>query len=141
MSSRPTELLIQRGEHKGHTTFNMKVTICSDPNGQLWSVHDFETPEDAALAAKLSGGGLRQVAHALLTEAFRRETFICAMVEMTKDSNFLFSYMEGGEENRRVIEQELAQKARRSMVDVTGKTGVGVAQEILSMLSSQVIPT
>jgi len=127
----------ERGLRDGFATFNLRVRIVVSPDGPMWSTHEFETPEDATLAEGVASQGTRQVAHALLTEALRRELYLCALAEMTKDIDFLQVFADGDEEKKKRVAISLATSARKSLMGTTGKIGVGYAFEILEMLVEQ----
>ena len=130
----PLTLLLQKtGKYAEYTAFKLLVHVLVDAGGKVWSVHDFQTPEDSVLSGKLPGGGVRHIAHVFLVEAFRREVFAGIMAKITHDPTFLQGYQQGDPENRFRIEQDLAQGSRQVLVNTTGKIGVEVAREILAM--------
>ena len=129
--------LWKKGEKDGYSTIVLNVRVCQGPHGEIWSIHDFETPEDAALALKWSGGGVRQIAHALLTEALRRESFVSSMVKMSSDKDFLPGYARASQEAKALFEKDFAQKVLNQFAGTAGKIVLACSREILAMLIRQ----
>ena len=125
----------KRGKHPTYTALRLTVNICQDEHGNVWSDHDFETPEDEKLAGELPQGGAPQVAHALLTEAVRREAFLCALIELTKTPGLLTLWREAGDAERARIEQELEHAAKHVITSTLTKMVPGAVAEILSMMA------
>ena len=78
-----------KGVHPEYTALQLVVNVCQDQHGNVWSDHGFLSPADEVLARGLPQGGAPQLAHVFLTEAVRREAFMCALLELTKDPDFL----------------------------------------------------
>lgn len=133
----PPQELYLRGEANGHTTLMLTVKVCQDPTGRVWSHHDFASAEDHALSGKMQGQGAAQVAHALLTEALRRETFVSALASLTADEKFLQTYKDADEEGRRKMEAALGTKVREVIWRTLGKMGQDAAREVLEMMTAQ----
>jgi hypothetical protein len=72
------------GQQPGYTAYQITVTVCEDDLGQVWSEHSFASDVDAQACASTKGGGVEQVAHALLTEGLRREVFVDALLTLSK---------------------------------------------------------
>jgi len=126
-----------KGRHDGHSTVVLEVRVCLDPTNRVWSVHKFQSREDAALSLKWPGGGASALGHALLTEALRRETYTSALAALTADPDFLTTYVEAEEEKQRTIEAELGAKVRELIWITLGKMGADTAREVLSMMAGQ----
>jgi len=113
-------------------TIQLTVQIRIDEHGHVQSLHDFQTPEDSEISRQWEGGGVRHIAHALLTEAVRREVFVCALLAMTQDSELLSSYK--NPEKQEAVVADLAAKAERNLADVVPKLSQGCVQEVLEMM-------
>lgn len=124
-----------KGEQPEYTAFQLVVNICQDTDGNVWSNHDYATGVDGALAQGLSQGGAPQVAHALLTEAIRREAFMCALIERTKDSEFLDRWRSGDEDVRAEIEAQIGNYTRHVISKTLEKMVPGATAGILSMMA------
>jgi hypothetical protein len=122
-----------RGKHPTHTAFRVTINICQDSDGNVWSDHDFATDEDVALCKGLPQGGAPQVAHALLTEAVRREAFMCALIELTKDPSYLLRFKAG----ESPVVDELAAATEQVIARTLGKMTPGAAAEVLAMMAAQ----
>ena len=90
--AQPPEELLQDGP--ASNVVSLEIRVCVDAAGCVWSLHKFATPDDEEKARGWAGGGIRQIAHALLTEALRRETFVCALVEMSRNPDFLAKFLD-----------------------------------------------
>ena len=77
------------GKHPDHTVYRLVVSICEDEHGRVWSEHDFASEEDAAICQATRNAGVEQTAHALLTEALRREAFVDALIILTRSHGIL----------------------------------------------------
>ena len=125
----------QRGVNPTYTAYRLTVNICQDGHGNVWSDHDFETLEDERIAGEMAQGGAPQLAHALLTEAVRREVFVCALIEQTRDAGFLARWKTASEKEKERMEGDLDHAARH----VIGRTLVrmvpGAVAEILAMMA------
>lgn len=125
------------GRHADYSAFKIAITVCQDAQGRLWSEHAFDTAADEQVARGLPQGGVQQVAHALLTEAVRREAFTCALVEQSKDAGFLDRWVRADEDGRAILEQELRSAAEAVLVRTIPKMLPGAIREVLTMLTAQ----
>jgi len=133
----PPEQLQHKGEHDGHRTIVLEVRVCEDPTGRVWSEHNFQSAEDETLCGQMAGGGVRQVAHALLTEALRRETFVSVLAKLSADPTFLAAYAGEGREKQQEIERQVGDAVREVLWLTSGKMGADTAREVLSMMAAQ----
>jgi hypothetical protein len=116
------------------TVVVLEVRICQDKFGQLFSIHDFQSPKDRERSQKWKGGGVRQIAHALLTEAARREAYTTALVRLTQEPDFLDTYDQASDETKTTMERQLAQAVQVIIHRTLGKMGPDIAKEILAMM-------
>jgi hypothetical protein len=130
----PPEGLLQEGP--AENVVSLEVRVCVDAVGCVWSIHRFASPEDEAKARAWAGGGVRQIAHALLTEAVRREVFTCALVEMTRDPDFLAKFL-ADPKNQEAVEKRLGEGAVEVLRSTAARLAPGVARETLNMMISQ----
>jgi len=128
----------KHGKHPEYTHLRVVLNLCQDEFGNVWSDHTFASSKDEALAAELSNGGHPQIAHALLSEALRREVFLLALVKMSSDPEFLRRWKDADEASRASIQEEL-EKALVEVVTKTAEKGAsGVVAGVLTMLADQV---
>lgn len=125
------------GKHPTYSALRLRVNLCQDQHGNVWSDHDFETPADAVVAGSLPQGGVTQIAHALLTEAVRREAFLCALVELTKDPEYLRNYKGGTPEKRAAAEATLQEAVTFVITKALEKMAKPAVADVLAMMSNQ----
>jgi hypothetical protein len=77
-----------KGVHDTHACFVMEVRVVTDKQGDTWSAHELQEPEDEEIVTTLSSGGIEQAAHALLCEAIKRETLLSILVKASHDPAF-----------------------------------------------------
>lgn len=130
----PPKQLWQKGRHDGYETAVLEVRICKDAQNQLWSVHNWQSREDEALSHSWPEGGAKQVAHALLTEALRREVYALVLGELTRDQEMISKYSQADAAGKAEIEKRLEQSLPRMVLRMTEKMGPGLVQEILAMV-------
>lgn len=118
----------------------LEVHIDVDGHDRVRSAHDFRNPTDAAVAAAWPGGGVRHVAHALLTEAVRREAYASALAAMSCRPDLLAAYAQGGEKDRAVLEAELERTVAGVITDVVKRLARPAVRAILAMLENQISP-
>ena len=97
----------RRGIHPDHKVLHLLVRVVENSYGWTFSESVFEDPGDEEIAARMSSGGHRQIAFALLTEACRREVFLQVLMQMSAPGgrHLLVLYAKGGEDREKVIEQ------------------------------------
>ena len=127
----------KKGEQPGYTAFQLVVNICQDADGNVWSDHDFLTPEDHTISIALPQGGAPQIAHALLSEAVRREAFLCVLVELTKDREFMAKWMGAGDAAKDQMETGLRAAVEQVVSQTLAKMASGAVPEVLAMLADQ----
>lgn len=130
----------EKGVHPDYSCCSVEVVLAEDSSGTVWSEHRL-SHEDAAISAQLSGGGARQIAHALLTEALRREVFVDVLVQMSKGDGFLDWYGDAAEDQKREIEQNMANAGLAVLVTLLPRMLPGIAREVLEMVSVQAAET
>lgn len=122
---------------KGQNQFTLTVNICLGPNGEVLSNHNFTSSDDSETAKQWSGGGLRQVAHALLTEAVRREAFTSLIVKMSADPEYLQNYLKATPEERKALETEMSIKVQEVLTRNLQKMTLPSTQEAFQMILTQ----
>ena len=133
----PPNELWERGTRGNCSTVVLEVRVCLDAAGRVWSTHTYKDASDESLAGSWAGGGVRQISFALLTEALRREVYTCALIELTKDAEFLRKYQGADATTREEIAQTLGTAAQSILTATSKRMAQGAAQEVLSMLTSQ----
>jgi hypothetical protein len=122
------------GGDPSYTYSRLEVEIVEDENGWVFSGHDFESPVDAENAAKMQGGGVKQVAFALTTEALRREAFLCLLVEMSKISDGPEGFLQVVRDDPDMRERMADMVARGALA-----TFMGLAQKMLPDIAREVL--
>lgn len=135
---RPPDQPWDKGHHEAYTCLTIEVKVCQDANGRVWSIHDFQSPEDMKLAGMLQQGGVKQVAFALLTEAIRREAFLDVLAAMSENPEYVVKWLQGTPEEKQKIEHDLAVSMIRMMNASSRKMALGIAKETLAMIGSQI---
>jgi hypothetical protein len=105
----------------------IEVMVCQSKPGAVFSAHTVQSPEDQALLMTWPGGGQRQVAHALLVEALRREAVVGLLIRMTKDPQYLEGLTQLTAEQ---LDAEMNLLAR-AMLETAGKTSHTLAKDII----------
>ena len=136
MKTPPNELW-ERGTHGHCSTVVLEVRVCLDAAGHLWSAHNYQQVEDEARANSWAGGGVRQISFALLTEALRREVYACALIELTKNPEYLKKFQAADEKTKEELSLALGEGAVQVLTNTSKRMAQGAAQEILAMLLSQ----
>jgi hypothetical protein len=125
------------GKQPTYTSFRLVVNICQDGDGNVWSDHEFLTPEDEEVASGLFQGGVPQVAHSLLTEAVRREVFTSALVLLSRTPQYLAQWQQATSEGRKTLEGVLEAAAEKVLIKTVKKMIPGAVAGVLTMLSQQ----
>ena len=128
------------GTQPTYTAFQMVVNICQDEFGNVWSDHDFLTPRDEEISTGLTQGGVPQVAHALLTEAVRREVFTSLLLLMSRDPAFLAHWMAADAVRKKGMEAQVAAAALHVITQTANKMISGATAGVLTMMSQGMPP-
>lgn len=131
----PPQFPWKKGHQEDYSCFSVEVQICQSVSGEVWSLHDFSTPEDGLTASKLHTEGQEQIVFGLFTEAIRREAFLEALIKESQKGDFLsrFSNIETREEAKKDLEETVLQVSQNWVEKLTK----GAVEEILTMLTSQ----
>ena len=132
----------KKGEQEDYKALVVEIHVCQDSTGRVWSSNSFQDLVDEETAQGMPQGGSQQIAYALLTEAYRREVFVDALVHLSRDPQFLVHYVAGDPETRLEMEEHLAQTAREIMAVTLEKMGFAAAREVLEMMigAQEIIP-
>ena len=133
----PPQELWQSGTQGNCSTIVLEVRVCLDAAGHLWSAHNYQQVEDEVRANSWAGGGVRQISFALLTEAMRREVYTCALIELTKDPEYLKKFQAADEKTKLEMSSALGEGALQVLTNTSKRMALGAAQEVLAMLISQ----
>lgn len=137
MTTPPQALWESTGNHESGSTANIEVRICRDTEGRVWSLHMPQTPEDEQVFAQWPANGTAIIAHAMLTEALRREAYMCILAALTKDPNIIDQYKNSPAEKQAEIAKDLEQGITQSLGTVLPRMIPDIAKEILAMASKQ----
>ena len=96
------------GKQPGYTGYRLTVNICEDDLHRVWSDHEFASLEDEKAAFSSPQMGVQQIAHALMTEAVRREAYLDLLLKMTQDPKFLSKWQGADEAGREQVVTELS---------------------------------
>lgn len=136
MSQSPPKPWAQ-GVHPTYSAFRLIVNVCQDEFGNVWSDHEFATPEDEETAQGLRQGGVLQIAHALLTEAVRREVFTTILVKLSQNPTLLSTWPKLSAKEQRQVEDELSAAALHVVTQTTTKMLHKSVPGVLAMLLEQ----
>ncbi|OHD24508.1 MAG: hypothetical protein A2Y38_07225 [Spirochaetes bacterium GWB1_59_5] len=120
------------GRHPTYTAYTLVVHVCEDEHGRVWSDHEFFTEGDALVAAGTRNGGVEQVAHALLTEALRREAFVDLLVKVSHDPALLGRLQQPAQ--REAMATEIEGVVARVITQVLPKALPGLVRGVLDMI-------
>ncbi len=127
----------QHGKQPTYTALQLTVNLCQDEFGNVWSDHDFATPSDQEVADGLPQGGVPQVAHALLTEAVRREVFTSALVLMSHDPALFALGLAPDGDRRKLLTIDLEKAVQHVLASTVNKMLPGAVAGVLAMLEAQ----
>ena len=125
------------GQYPEGSLAKLEVRIVKDPQGQMWSVHSPLTPADQAVFESWPGHGVRDIAHALLVEALRREAYLCVLMEMTTFPGLLHKYDDPTCRNAEFTERTINEAVQKVLDAVAPKIIPNVVKEILDMVAKQ----
>jgi hypothetical protein len=137
MRAKPPEALKQRGMGVDGTTIAMEVRICVTPEGLVWSLHGPMGDQDEKLTLKMPGGGHRQIAYGLLTEAVRREAFTCLLTAMSDDPTLLAKLQDA--KTRQAEEKALTDKTNQFLLRTASEMVQPSVLEAVEMVLAQKI--
>lgn len=134
--SSPRALFERTGEHPDGSVASLEVKVCTDRNGQVWSVHMPMSKEDDAIFMGWPGCGVRAIAHAMLVEATRREAYLCALARLSSDINVINAYRHGDSVIKSEIERDIGTAVVQTFEATLPKLIPSVVKEILDMMSN-----
>lgn len=117
--------------------FSLSLTVQPLANGGVDAHHTFASLSDQNRAASLPGGGHLHITQALFLEALRREGFMSALAELTKDDQYLAKYLAGTPEEQAAVEKKLAETIIEMFRRGSEKLAPGIAKGVLTMLTEQ----
>lgn len=133
----PAALWKKTGNYPDGSVASIEVRVCLDPQGNLWSFNQPATPKDDATFMTWKGHGVRAITHAMLTEALRREAYMCVLAQLTKDPAFVQSYANGDPPIRSAMEADM-NKAVREVLEITlPKMIPDAVLEVMYMVAKQ----
>lgn len=130
----PPPMPWKKGIHEDYKCFVLEVRVCCGPNGDVWSVHDVQSPEDGEVTKTLDSFGQNQMAHALLTEALRREAFWQVLLELEGDKSFVEKYKNLDESGQELVVKKLTNSCRYVVNKASERMMPNVVKEILTMV-------
>lgn len=119
-----------KGTHETYAMVSLVVDICTDSSGGLFSTHRLQDRLDYETIATWPGGGLEQVAHALLQEAARREAILGLLLMLSKDPTLLES-LKVSDDKRQAVVASLSQSLRDQISATVVRLSEAVAMEAL----------
>lgn len=118
---------------KGSPEYSMVsliLDVVQDPSGRVFSAHRLESPQDHETILQWSGGGLEQVAYALLVEAARREAVLGLLLMLSKEPQLLTALQASPERHQAVVET-MAQALRSQFDKTLTRIAESVSKEAL----------
>jgi hypothetical protein len=131
----PPKALFTCNPADGGEVLRIEVRGCLSSDGHFWSTHHPLTPADAEVQQRWPGGGNRHVAQALLTEAVRREAFVCMLLELQKDPE-LKARIEKGDPVEGVL-KSLSEAVLESLTANLAVLAGPSAREVVEMIRGQ----
>ena len=135
MEFNPPPLPWPVGVHPEYTATTLEVHLCEDPTGRVWSYHTFASSEAEQASCQLRHHGVQQIAYALLTEAYRREAFVVALTELSRNPQMLEDYRNGDASARAHLETLVGTSAQEVMRRTLERMGSDIPREVLAMMS------
>lgn len=123
-------------QEDGSETIFLTVAVRQDVHGRIVSAHFPETETDEATLQTWRGGGLEQVAFALLTEAVRREALLDVILKASVDPGITRCWASSSEEERAAILQGLVKGAQESMGFAIDRLIESAMRSALDMITS-----
>ena len=121
--------------HDGtHDVIVIEVEICRDEFGRVYSAHNLQGEGDGTVSMTWPGGGQREVAHALLTEALRREAVVSVLVRLTQDEEYLAKLQAMTEEERDAEVEKLGTALLKSVGGTAHRMAKGIVQDALASM-------
>lgn len=117
-------------------SFEMKVKVTSLTGGGVDAAHGFATRADKEAADALPSQGVYHIAHALLLEALRRETYLSALGHISQEPAYLKRYTEADEAGKRDMEKGLSGTVMQVLQKGIGKLAPGTARGVFEMLTT-----
>lgn len=133
----PKVLWKKTGNYPDGSVASIEVRVALDPQGNLWSFNQPATPKDDTTFKSWKGHGVRAITHAMLTEAVRREAYMCVLAQLTKDPTFVQTYANGDLSIRSTLEDSLAQGVREILEITLPKMIPNATREVLEMVAKQ----
>lgn len=137
MATPPKALWKKTGTYPEGSVASIEVRVCLDPQGNLWSVNQPATPKDDATFKSWKGHGVRAITHAMLTEAVRREAYMCVLAQLTKDPTFVQTYANGDPSIRSALEDDLVRVVQETLAATLPKMIPDSVREVLDMVAKQ----
>ena len=125
-----------KGKKDGAETVFLTVAIRRDKHGRVLSTHFPQDEDDSAVLQSWPGGGMEQVAFALLTEAVRREALFDVILKSSHQPEFRSAWKNSTEEGKGVIIQDLTRGVRESMNGVIGRLIGSAIRTALDLITS-----
>ena len=125
------------GKQPGYTGYKLVVNVCEDELHRVWSDHEFMTQADHAASQSTMTGGVHQVAHALMTEAVRREIYLDVLIQLTQDSTFLDKWIAADEAGQDEIVAELSAITCEVLRGKLLKMAPGLVREMVAGFAAQ----
>lgn len=99
----------KKGQHADYTCFVVEVEIAVDSYGTSWSNHKLQSQDDHDLVSAMKSGGMEHVAHALMSEAVKREAILEVLLKVSNDPEFQERVLDGAlEAQEALVEQTSA---------------------------------
>jgi len=133
----PRILWKKTGTYSDGSVASIEVRIALDPNGKLWSINQPASPKDNDVFQSWKDHGVRAITHAMLTEALRREVYMCVLAQLTKDPSFVRTYASGDPSIRSDLEADLVRVVRETLEATLPKMIPNAVLEVMDMVAKQ----
>lgn len=126
-----------KGKHDDYTAFVVEVEIAVDQYGVPWSNHKLQNQSDHDITSQMKSGGMEHVAHALVSEAVKREALLEVLIRLSNDPEFKGRLQDPAPE----AQENLVNEASAAIIEVfrraAGELAPEAARAALAMIRSE----
>lgn len=126
----------EKGQHKDYTAFVVEVEIAVDRFNVPWSNHRLQDQVDHDLTSQMKSGGMEYVAHALVSEAVKREAILEILIKMSNDAEFQGRVLDDAPEAQEILVKEMAAAIIEVFRRAAGELAPEAARAALDMVRS-----
>lgn len=126
-----------KGQHAEYTAFVVEVEIAVDQFGVPWSNHKLQDQTDYDLTSKMKSGGMEHVAHALVSEAVKREALLEVLMKLSNNPEFQERIYDTAPEAQELLVKEASAAIIEVFKRAAGELAPAAARAALDMVRSE----